>query len=227
MFTLAGLLAARRGWFTVAGLSFGIAMLIRPMACFALAGWGIAQWFAVRKVGRICQVGAVAATAVVCGLIWVHHWRGDAMAGMRYYAMSPNAYGGQLLTWPFHALLTAPSQRHATAGRVVYIWAHVVLVLAACALSLVSHLRNSPGRKAGDWRDLITISWLWSNTLFVLCIGSVWGFECFHRFLIPALPAMFWAIRGLLPKRAVAWTVLATASVWIAIATVLHDLPAH
>jgi hypothetical protein len=220
-FTLGGLLLVRRSRPTSGGVLIGIAGLIRPMACFALIGCGFAETLRRRFISSGIMIAA-AGLVVFAGLLLVGHWRGDAFASARYYANSPNTYDGQLLTWPFHALLTVPADRHVPIARVAYIWAHAVIALIACGVMLwrfTQHPRNL------DLRDALAGPWLWSNTLFALCTGSVWGFECFHRFTIPALPAMFWAIRRVLPQKNIGWILVAAVSTLIAVLTILRDQP--
>lgn len=228
-FTLAGLILARDRRIAAGGACLGIACLIRPMACFALLAFVLAELAAGQKPMRVrfirISLFCAAAVAVVLGgLVWMHHWRGSALAGLRYAAASPNTYGGDLFAWPFHALATVPNQRHEPPARVAYIWAHVVLVLGACGAMLRLLFRRPHN---WDFRDALAAPWLWTNTLFILCIGNIWGFECFHRFTIPALPAMFWAIRNILPRRIVGWSILAMMSTLVAVLTLLHDLPGH
>jgi hypothetical protein len=219
-FTLGGLLLVCRCRPIGGGVLIGIAGLIRPMACFALAGCGFAEALR-RRFFRTAVIIAATGLVVLAGLLVVRHWRGDAFASARYYANSPNTYDGDLLTWPFHALLTVPTQHHVPAARVAYIWTHAVVVLIGCGIMLRRFIQHPISL---DWRDALAGPWLWTNTLFALSIGSIWGFECFHRFLIPASPAMFWAIRRVLPQKNIGWAILAAISTLIAVLTILHDL---
>ena len=242
-FTLAGLLLVHRQRAVRGGAAIGIAGLIRPMACFALVGSTVAQWVNSPETNprsrslRVLLVGAFAGMTFLAGLLLVQHWRGDALANARYYASSPNSYDGQLLSWPFHSLLTTPRLRHVPPGRVIYIWAHAVFALVGCGLLVRPFF--TPGlfarglfvrglfarRMTLDYRDGLAAPWLWCNTLFALCTGSVWGFECFHRFLIPALPALFWALRKALPRKPIGWIAIAITSMVIAVITITHDHP--
>ncbi len=226
-FTLGGLLMVRRSRICGGGL-LGAASLVRPMACFAGAGYAFAE-FASKRVARpsglarLARVGVFtlsAAVVVLIGLLLVHRWRGTALAGARYYASSPNAYDGQLITWPFRALLTTPFRRHVPVGRVLYIYAHVAVTVTACGLLARKVFQT---RQQLDWRDALAGPWLLGNTIFVLCTGSIWGFECFHRFTIPALPAMFWALQTVLPTRRRYWVIIAIGSMTVAILTITHD----
>ena len=225
-FSLAGVLLAQKRGMIPGGMLLGMAGLIRPMACFAALGYGAAQCIerAVRprdRLRRLALFGCAAGGVFAMGLILLHRWRGDAFASARYYANSPSTYDGDLFTWPFHALLTVPIHRHIPIARVLYVYAHVVMALAACAM-LCRKFVSARGRL--DYRDALAGPWLCANTCFALCTGSIWGFECFHRFTIPALPAMFWALRAAFPKRKWMLCSLTLTSVTIAIGTSLHDL---
>jgi hypothetical protein len=105
-------------------------------------------------------------------------------------------------------------------GRVIYIWAHVLVVFAACFLGV----RQLVGSGKINSLDLIAAIWLVSNTLFVLCVGNVWGFQCFHRFEVPALPAVFWLLRRMLPVRLVSWLAIAAGSGVLAGMTIISQL---
>ena len=218
-FSLAALWLLQRGRGATGGIVMGFAALVRPMACFFLGGGMYVQLRQKRRGQAILSLLG-AGGVVVAGLLLVRFWRGDAWAQIRYYANSPNAYGGQLFTWPFHALLCVPGEKNVPAWRTGYIWLHAAVALMACTVLLAAMLR-----KNSDPRDQLAAPWLWGNTLFALCIGSVWGFECFHRFTIPAQPAMFWALRGILPRRRITWLMVGATSFAIALSSVLHDLP--
>lgn len=201
--------ATDAGWRHVArlcagGALLGLAGLVRPMACFATA----ANMLALRNGRRALIFGAVALVAVIAGLVNLQWWMGDALFSYRYQSASPAAYGGSLLQWPFTSLILTPLQNDVPPARIAYIWAHVVLVVIACLTVL----------RAGSDTTLRRLSavWLWSNTLFVLCIGNVWGFECFHRFTVPAMPAMFYALHRWLPRRIWIWAAITGVSAVIA-----------
>lgn len=204
-----GVLLACRERIILAGVLLGLAGLVRPIACFPTMG--IMVLLLIRKQGlKSLVLGLTAMFVVIAGLALVFLWRGDALAGIRFYASSPAAYGGDLFTWPFTSLIRTPLQEGISLGRTAYIWAHAAVVIAACAM-LLWRVRS------GDARDQLCIPWLLGNTLLTLCIGNIWGFECFHRFIIPAQPAMFWAMRRVLPRHAWLWLLIGCGSGAIAI----------
>ena len=200
-----GLLLARRRGGGTAGAMLGAAGLVRPVACFAVLGFAVAQG-AGRK-WRSALVGCVAsATVVAIGIIALWLWTGDAFHGVKVYANHPSAYGGHLLAWPFQSLIEETLSPRVDLGRAIYIWTHVILVLLGCGLLAA---RCVVARPAVDWRDALSLPWLAGNTAFVLCIGSYWGFQHFPRFTLPALPAFFWAFHRFLPHGWYVWTALA------------------
>ncbi|HET6248783.1 MAG TPA: hypothetical protein VFE47_13870 [Tepidisphaeraceae bacterium] len=160
------------------------------------------------------------ASVVALGILALHHWTGDAFRGARVYANAPNTYNGHLIQWPFHSLIHESLRPEVSAARVFYIWLHVSITFIALAIVLFRCLRD---RTNADGRDLLAAPWLAGNTLFVLSIGSFWGFEHFPRFTIPALPAMFWALRNFLPRRKVFWLGIAAVILVSASLVVLHN----
>jgi hypothetical protein len=189
-----------------AGILFAFAGMIRPMACFALAGLLFAL-LRDRQWKSITIVLATTALTFALELGALQRWTGDVLRGIHAYANHPGAYAGHLLAWPFQSLLTTPAIDSASAGRILYTWIHVATTFTACAWIAIRIIRGNPCSS----RDRVAAPWLIGNTAFVLCIGSVWGFRHFPRFTIPAAPAMFWTLRSLLPRRARWWMLIATA----------------
>lgn len=195
-FTLAGLLVARRAGITAAGvggLLVGLGGVQRPMACFALLGWMVVL-FRRRQFGAALVMGVAAAAVVGATLAGVQYWFGDALHGVRFYATSDQSYAGELLTWPMKSLIFTPFYQPVQMFKIPYIWAHVLLTFAGIAL-LAWQIRAG----WGDDRRLLAVIWLSLNTLYVLMIGSDWGFHALPRFLIPGLPPLFYAISTVLP----------------------------
>jgi hypothetical protein len=198
--TVCGLIAGMAGSAAAAGALLGMALTIRPVACFPLAGLLLVHLSTRRQKEAI--VTAVAAGIILFGALqWVWWLTGDPFYGVRVYSHSSAAYGGHLLAWPFQALIQTPLRAHTPILRMLYIWAHVPLVLGGCVVL---------ARRARQADDLarIALVWLAGNTLFTLCIASGpygWGFFHFPRFTIPATPALFWAVRGALPASTAVW----------------------
>jgi hypothetical protein len=201
-FALAGLVFGFREYAAAAGGALGFAVLLRPAAAFPLAAFLIVRWLTDQRRQAIVTA-LVSAIVVGAGLLFVKSLTGDALHSVKVYSDSPSAYAGPIFTWPFEALIETPIRAHASLPRVVYIWAHVILVLTACAML------------AAKWKssglDRLAFMWLTTNALFTLCIASGpfgWGFYHFPRFTIPATPALFWAIRRVLPSAAWVWIIL-------------------
>ncbi|MHC4712787.1 MAG: hypothetical protein ACYTAN_05875 [Planctomycetota bacterium] len=220
-FIIAGLVLAVAGRPLLGGLLLGYAGIIRPVACFAALGCIV--WWAVQRKHKRAVVFAVAALAVVlAGVVGLALWRGSALEGLRLYAADERAYGGEPLTWPFKSLIFTPLSGKTTLWKVLYIYAHVAVVLTGCVVAALPRLRRRESGSAGSLHPAMTVPWLWANTLFCLCIGAHWGFHEFHRFIVPALPPLFVAFRRWLPDKVIYWTALAIVSVALAVWGVSH-----
>jgi hypothetical protein len=219
-FTLMGLLLAKNNRLLAGGILLGFAGLIRPMACFAAGGLLIS--FALeRRWRQLIWTALAAAAVVIAGIIAMHLFTGDAFRGVRIYRDSPQAYVGRIFEWPFHSLVTTPLREHVSPGFISYIYIHVAIVLFAC-VSLgwrILQLKPRPNPL-----DLLTFTWLVSNTLFQLCIGSGWGFRHFPRFAIPAQPALFWALHSYAPRQNWIWLV-GIAGVFVLAVVSVHTCP--
>jgi hypothetical protein len=222
-----GLLLGISGMSAAAGAALGMAMTVRPVACFPLAGLLLALWLMSRRKEAI--VAAMVTGLVIAGALqWVQWLTGDALHSARAYASLPGAYAGSIFAWPFQALIETPLRARPSLARIAYIWAHVLLVLGACVV-LARRVRQPradrlPAASAVEL-ELIALVWLAGNALFTLCIGSGpfgWGFYHFPRFTIPATPAVFWAMDRVLP--APTWVWLLLAAVLFAAATLgVHE----
>jgi hypothetical protein len=120
-----------------------------------------------------------------------------------------------MFTWPFKSLLVTPSTTPVAAWKVVYVGVHVLAVLAGCFWAF-RQWRRAPTTGERGVAALAGV-WLLGNTLYVLSIGSVWGFHDFPRYIVPALPALFWVCRGLLPRRPTLWLALGLLSVGLSL----------
>ena len=213
---LAGLCLVRVNRPIPAGLMMGLGGLVRPMACFTVMGAMFSR--ILRREWRSALIcGSAAAAVVLAGIASLHIWTGDAFAGTRIYANDPGTYRGEIWMWPFQSLVTTPFRQPVSAWKMIYIWLHVVLTLAACGILIRQLVRQGRGL---DERDAMALPWLAGNTLFVLCIGSTWGFDHFPRFTIPAMPAMFWAIRAILSQRWYWWMLIGIGSFVIGVSGV-------
>lgn len=186
-----GLLLARRNQPAAGGIVFGLSILTRPVAAFALIGLLLEQ-FARGRLHRGLLTAICAVLVFVVGMFVVRPITGGMFHGVSVYVNSPRAYGGQIFTWPLHSIWWMTLHGHVGWWRWIYIVAHVAACIGGC---IILSRRNSP-------TDLLAFTWLALNTLFILCIGlgpGAWGFNHFPRFMIPALPALAYAWRRFLP----------------------------
>jgi hypothetical protein len=210
----------------LAGTFFGLAMVFRPMACFALIAVALYQ-FLSRKLKSTLLVIVSSFSVVAIAMLLQGQWRGDMLANFRYQATSPNAYAGRLVTVPFHSLLSVPFRTHAHPAKIAYIWMHAAVLIVACAYAAKDIFRRSISDSQPEkWLTDIAAVWFAGNTIFLLSLGSPFGFECFHRFSIPAAPAMWWFLRRRLPSSRPLWLAIAIGSAIIAVLTIASDHPA-
>jgi hypothetical protein len=186
-----GLLLARRKQATAGGIIFGLSMLTRPVAAFALVGLLLDQ-SARGRIHRGLLTAACAGLVFLIGMLIVRPITGGLFHGVSVYANSPRAYAGEMFTWPMHSIWWMTLYGHVGWWRWIYIIAHLAACIGGCIILLRG---KSPA-------DLLAFTWLALNTLFILCIGlgpGAWGFNHFPRFMIPALPALAFAWRRFLP----------------------------
>lgn len=222
LFSLLALDLARRdrpSSAVLAGIALALAGLGRPVALFAALGLFVMALVSGRA-RRGALIGLVAAAVYGLGMIAVQ-WRFDtimhsAADSLTAYAETDAAYGsGSLLTTPFDSLLHTPKAYNVAFWKIAYVYLHVVAVLLGCA-AMLWHV-DAASVRDGSRRFVVAMAlWLWGNTLFVLCIGDRWGFDEFHRFILPALPPLLWALRPLLPDGRRPWGTWAWAPIAIA-----------
>jgi hypothetical protein len=207
-FTVGGLVLLYRRRPGAGGILLGIAGLVRPMACFAVLGAALERF---RRTPRAAILFcAVSAVIVGIGLWLMQLWNGDALQNVRIYASDDRAYAGQLFALPFESLIMTPIRLHVPLWKVAYIWTYVALTFIACGLLT----REAFAAIASEQRLFARLNapWLIGNTLFVLCIGHIWGFHEFHRFIVPALPPLLWAYRDYYPRRQWPWALIGVGS---------------
>jgi len=211
--SIAGLQLARRDQPLRAGLAFGLGGLFRPVAVFAMLGAVAADLLEERRLRRPAALTAAAGLTVAAGLAAVQ-WRfGDALMSLRQYTGTA-AYGDQLMTWPFHSLIAIPLTSPVPAWKLAFVAAHLAAALGGCVLAVWQWRRA-----AGPECPLAALAavWLLANTLYVVCIGGFWGFHDFPRFLVPALPPLFFVYRRILPARPWVWLPVGALSVILSI----------
>jgi len=213
-FSVLGVVQAGRGHGAAgglaAGLSFGLGGLCRPVAVFAMLG-AVAQKMTTGHWRQAAMVTAAAGLTVAAGLAAMQ-WRfGDALMNVRRYQ---GLFEGGIFTVPFQSLITTPLTSPVPAWKLAFVGVHVLAVLGGSALVGRELLAARDTDRGFAWLAAV---WLGSNTLYVLCIGDIWGFHDFPRFLIPALPPLFWAWRRILPTRPWVWLAVGALSLALAL----------
>jgi hypothetical protein len=210
LFSLLGLILAERRVPIPAGLLLGFAGIIRPVACFAVIGY-LAYLALHRRWREAVSIGVLSSVVVGVGLVGVQLFLGDALRSYHVYANEPGAYGGHLLSLPFHSLILTPLTNPVPGWKIVYIWGCVTLALTSCALLAWRWWKAHRSGANARWLPLAAL-WAFGNTLFALSLGGIWGFHEFHRFMLPALPALLLGYQELLPRRAGTWLLVAVLS---------------
>lgn len=216
----------RRQWYAAGALALGCAGLVRPVAGFAVLGVLAViahRWFLerheVRRIHKIqphfetrtgreqlraaVLVSVISGAVVAAGLVVLRFWRGDALEGVKIYALSQDTFAGQMLSWPFASLIMTPLNTPVPLWKLGYVWSYVLFVIVGCILA-ARRLRSSRRSETFDLALLANV-WLFANTIFVLCTGSMWGFQYFDRHILAAVPALLWAYTDVFPKRWPLW----------------------
>lgn len=187
-----------------AGVAFGAAGMVRPMACFAAAG-AAAFLLVERRTQRALAVLGLSmiAFATMYGLFTWLYW--NPMENVRVYRDHPVAYGGEMITWPFKSMLAEFHARGVLNPRVLYKCAYIFGGLAIGAYAIRCFVRSRHPL------DALAMTWWCTNMLFVLCIGSTWGMRIAQRSTAWALPAAMYLLRPWLPVKwywRLAWSLL-------------------
>jgi hypothetical protein len=216
-------LVLRRNALVLGGLALGYAGVVRPVACFAVAGL-LALFIYRRQLWRAVVVGGVAAAVVLAGFLALRWWRGDALEGVKIYANNDSTFAGRLFEWPFESVIMTPFRTAIPVWDVVYTWAYLGLVIGACALVLrkVKSSSDTPASDAAsDQIAVFAAVWLLGNTAFVACMGNVWGFHYFDRHILAALPPLMWAYRKYYPRGPIGWGLVGVSSLALALRELL------
>jgi hypothetical protein len=169
---------------------------------------------------------------VVAGFVALRWWRGDALEGVKIYANNDSTFAGRLFEWPFESVIMTPFRTAVPVWDVVYTWAYLGLVIAACVLVL-RKLKSASASSSSDAastdassREVAVFAavWLLGNTAFVACMGNVWGFHYFDRHILAALPPLMWAYKDLYPRRLIGWGLVGVSSVGLALRELLASV---
>lgn len=197
------------------GAVLGLSAFVRPASA---AFTGLALLFSIDRQNFKVRLASFAVAALVAIPIACLAWEniGRSLVG---YKVSD----GQLLGWPFQAIIMSPIIYKTSLWKIVHVWLNVVFSVGACYLLAREWLRDSKTaadsntETAPDYREILRASavWLWLTTLLCICIGKDWGFGQFHRYIIHALPPMLYAYRRYLPSKFIYWLLIAGVSlIW-------------
>ncbi len=197
-FATAAILGASRQSWLLAGLTGGLACIIKPYGIFLAAGLALA---AAREgaIGRRIRNNAVLLSAALLpvGLAVLYNlvFLGHPLPQLQVYSaplaqlnISPetaNQLGGAHghWGWPFAALVQTPLRLATPLWKIVYVYANL-----AAALYLTARGCRRLRRRAAGW-EWSCAAWLVGNTLACLCAGPYWGFHAFDRYVLWAWPA--------------------------------------
>lgn len=208
--SLAGVVLCRRRRPLLGGLALGLAVFCRPFALFAVIAAIAGELVARRRRAAAWLVGGVAVVGVA-GLAVLQAHSGDALQSARTY----RALHGGIVAWPFESLLLTPWRTAVPLWKVPYVWAHAAVALLACVVAVAKVRRAKPGEERAE---AVTVAiWLVGLVGFTLCLASAWAFHDFPRFLVPALPPLYVALRDYLPRSRWVWTAVAAASFALAL----------
>jgi hypothetical protein len=216
-FCMGALLLSRRGRLVGAGLVSGYAVLVRPMAAFLVLGL-LVEGYCRREWRRVLVIGGCCALAVAAGMLGLHVWRGSPVAGLRVYE---ELFNGRIFEFPFVSLVATPWRVPVPGWKIAYVWAHVVVALVAAVVLVVKAL----GLELDRAEPVVFACWGCGTVAFALCLGDVWGFHAFDRFLLPALPALLLAWRKAFPRRPWAWILLGAVSAALAYVGAVRHVP--
>jgi hypothetical protein len=195
----------------LAGLAFAAAGVVRPMACFAVAG-ALAMLLQAGKPNRAIVLAAVtlALLAGLLGAFTAVYW--NPLNNARAYNTQELAYNGRLLTYPFGSFIETAISRGFFKPNYLYKLAYIVAAVAVTVLA-VRKWRSSR-RPMDAW----AATWWGTNSAFVACIGSHWGVDIAQRSIMWAAPAAYWTLRDYLPTKwwaRLAWAILPLPWVYI------------
>lgn len=198
---LTSLLMFVRGSIGWSGAAMGYAALVRPTAVFLYLPMVVElvrrrRWLAVLSFSILAALGP----AATIGLNAFYY--GDATHQSRLHGDPQNFPAGaaEILAgdgptrtygyWPFKALLDTPRLIPTPKWKIVYVYANVAILLAACFVAAVRFRQD-------DMLGRICAAWLWGNALFILSTGPYWGFHSFDRYFVWAWPALAYQCKGL------------------------------
>jgi hypothetical protein len=196
---------------TLAAALFAAAGMVRPMACFAVVG-AIVLLLQSREHAK-AVVLSIATLAILAALyLLFRHFYWDPLDSVRQYDAHPEAYDGHLFSYPFGSFVERVRAGGALRFNFLYKLLYLAAAFAVLALAVVAWKRSR--RPLDAW----ALAWWSTNLAFVLCIGSHWGVDIFHRAIMWAAPAGYWTLRDYLPTHwgsRLIWALLPVALVFV------------
>jgi hypothetical protein len=206
--------AARVQRWRTAALLASFATITRPVGVIALLAIGIVLLWQ-RDFRRVLPCTCI---AVGIGMLYVlpfHLYFGDPFYQVKRYQNS-DWHAGSAVNWPLHAIVQSLVHNREP-------WTNVALTTSWIVFAIVG-LSMLVLKKSSLAAAHAKVEWLFAvmYTTFLLCYSSPeWARAEFSRFLIPALPMLFGALSGWLPRdRKILW-VMAIVSPLLAAASAL------
>jgi hypothetical protein len=204
---LLGLIALTLRQTAIGAFLVGFAALIRPTALFAWAGGALVLWR--RRQWRKLVLWSVISAAVASLIVPINlKLYSEALRQTKLYSTLPNIGdaarragigAGKFghLGIPFKALVETPLLVNIPTWKIVYIWAHVLMILVSCWLAL---------RRIGasELEGMLSV-WALLNSAFIISAGPYWGFHSFDRYCLWAMPAYMFLLSRYLPQTRWAW----------------------
>jgi hypothetical protein len=230
---LFGLLALKNGRPTLAAAFGGGCVVLRAFGVAWLAGLLLGRHRHDWRCSRAVLLSLVAAVVPILGLFAINaclygapleqlHVYGQPLSqlnippGLAAELHNPSGHWG----WPFEHLLLTPWRTHIPLWKVVYIYAHVPVLLLLMWKAAV-FMRSSSGSET--WQFALAFGFL-ANAVLIICTGPYWGFESFDRYFVWGLPGALWLARHWLSRPSWHWLFF-PISIAVSLRSLLGHLP--
>ena len=202
-------LAARKERWLLAALLAAISTTVRPVGMFALVALGLA--LLLKRDFRNFSLATL--TGLIVGGLYtlpLALYFQNPLANVHSYQQG-DWEGGQLLTWPFYAILKSTSSYPAAPWtNLVLTWGWILFVLAGfLTLVLAKNCRQYWRTRPAEM--IFAVSYL----VFIYSYNSpYWARGSFPRFAIPILPFVLLALNKWVPKdRRLLWGLAVVSSI--------------
>jgi len=203
---LGAMLAFRRKHVFPAALLGGLAATVRPLMIFVLIGIGLALLFEKRFVAFLLALGTGAAIGALY-VLPLAVYLGDPLTTVHSYTTRDYGGGGiqgphgHLFGWPFHGIVAGTLAYPAPWTNLLLSYSWIGLVLAGTAMMFSAKYREFARKHVNE------VIFAAGYLMAVFCYDYLlWARGTFMRFVIPALPLVFFAMWRWLPKdRRLVW----------------------